>query len=86
MASSIFDETHRRMTAAIVSERRKSGVTQAELARRLGKSQSLISLIERNQRRVDIIEFVEICRALKLDPNAVFRLVATDLEVQRGQV
>ncbi|PVM91761.1 XRE family transcriptional regulator [Caulobacter radicis] len=83
MASSIFDETHRRMTALLVSVRRGAGVTQAELARRVGRSQSLISLVERNQRRVDVIEFVALCRALDQDPEQMFeRLVQFDEAAQ----
>lgn len=44
--------------------RRESGITQAELARRLGVDQSLVSKIERRQRRIDIAELRRFCAAL----------------------
>jgi transcriptional regulator with XRE-family HTH domain len=46
---------------------------QAELGRRIGKSQSFVSLIERGQRRVDVIEFIALSEALNEDVEAMFR-------------
>lgn len=36
--------------------RKKSGVTQVELAKRVGTTQSMISKIERGKRRLDIVD------------------------------
>jgi transcriptional regulator with XRE-family HTH domain len=47
-------------------------MTQVELARRLGKPQSVISAIEAGTRRVDVMEFLLIVRALGADPLEVF--------------
>ena len=52
--------------------RRSVGITQKELARRLRKPQSFVSDYERGQRRVDLIEFLLIVGALKVDPQTVF--------------
>ena len=46
------------------SVREESGVTQVELADRLGMEQSTISKIERRERRVDVAELRRICIAL----------------------
>ena len=46
------------------SVRVEVGVTQAELADRLGIEQSTISKIERRERRVDVAELRQICIAL----------------------
>ncbi len=46
--------------------RREAGLTQIELAQRLGRSQSLVSDIESGQRRVDIVELRTICGVLGL--------------------
>ncbi|WP_431830664.1 helix-turn-helix domain-containing protein [Caulobacter radicis] len=45
----------------------KSGLTQAELAMRLRKSQSYVSKYERGERRIDVIELFEILHAMKAD-------------------
>jgi transcriptional regulator with XRE-family HTH domain len=56
----------------LAAARRKVNMTQVELARRLGKPQSVISAIEAGTRRVDVMEFLLIVRALGADPLEVF--------------
>ncbi|WP_231499382.1 helix-turn-helix transcriptional regulator [Caulobacter sp. UNC358MFTsu5.1] len=73
MASSIFDEGHRRLVELLIDARKKSGLKQAELGRRVGRSQSFISLIERSQRRVDVVEFIALSRAMNEDVEVIFK-------------
>ena len=47
-------------------------LTQVELARRFGKPQSFVSAYEGGLRRVDLIEFLFIARALGADPVDIF--------------
>jgi transcriptional regulator with XRE-family HTH domain len=44
--------------------REEKGLTQMELAAALGKPQSFISKIESGERRLDLVELREVCRAL----------------------
>ena len=53
------------------STREKAGITQIELANRLGMEQSAISKIERSERRVNVTELRRICIALGI-PFATF--------------
>ncbi len=46
------------------SARIDSNITQVQLAKALGVDQSHISKIERGERRLDIVELREFCRAL----------------------
>jgi transcriptional regulator with XRE-family HTH domain len=48
--------------------RKQLGVTQTDLAERLGKPQSWIAKGERIERRVDLLEVMAICEALRYDP------------------
>lgn len=50
-------------------ERKKAGITQAKLAKKLRRPQSYVSKYERGDRRLDVIEFLEIAQAIKFDPN-----------------
>jgi transcriptional regulator with XRE-family HTH domain len=59
---------------ALVRARETKGVTQTELAARLGRPQSFVSNYENGQRRIDVIEFIQIAKALGLDPAEVPRL------------
>ena len=51
----------------LVSLRRGRKLTQTQLGRRLGMSQVLVSRTENGNRKVDVLEMREICRALKID-------------------
>lgn len=72
------------MLAVLVAARRDGGVTQIELAERLGRTQSFVSQIERGGRRLDVIEFYAIARALKIDPVVLFAAVAEKLPANVG--
>lgn len=43
-------------------------MTQAELAKRLGEYQSFVARLESGQRRVDVVEFMDLAEALGFDP------------------
>jgi transcriptional regulator with XRE-family HTH domain len=79
MPKSIFTGAHTVLVQTLVEARRRAGVTQVELARRMGKDQSFISLIERSQRRVDTLEFYAFARALGVDPVSLFAEVTRKL-------
>jgi transcriptional regulator with XRE-family HTH domain len=51
-----------------IQARKSAGLTQVDLADRLGRPQSFVSKYERGERRLDVIEFCEVCRALGVDP------------------
>jgi transcriptional regulator with XRE-family HTH domain len=56
----------------LVATRREAGLTQAQLAERLKKPPSFIAKIEIGERRLDVIEFAAIAKALKIDPRTLF--------------
>ena len=60
--------THRALCAALVAARKSAGLSQQELARRLKRSQSFVAKIEVGERRIDVVEFIEIARALGQEP------------------
>lgn len=67
MARGIHEERYKRLIEALAEARRNAGVTQAELAVRLGRRQQFVSKYESGERRLDVVEFADICRALNLD-------------------
>jgi transcriptional regulator with XRE-family HTH domain len=44
--------------------RKRAGVTQVELAERVGETQSFVSKCERGERRLDVVELRAFCRAI----------------------
>ena len=79
MPKSVFTGAHRQLVDVLTEARRASGLKQAELAARLGKHQSYISIIEGAQRRVDVLEFCALARALNRDPVDLFAEVVSRL-------
>lgn len=78
MSKSIFDGAHAQLIEILMAARRRSGLTQAEVAAKVSKDQTFISLIERSQRRVDVLEFIALARAMGEDPQRLFaEVIAT---------
>jgi transcriptional regulator with XRE-family HTH domain len=60
--------------------REKGGLTQADVAVRLGKPQSFVAKYEGGERRLSAIEFIDVARALNLEPIAVLRQLLKALD------
>jgi len=64
---------HRALCALLVAARRKAGLNQTELAKRLGRPQSFIAKLEGGERRLDVVEFLAVTRAIGADPLRILR-------------
>lgn len=71
MRKSVYEQRYSTFTSLLRDERKKVGLTQAKLAKRLRQPQSYVSKYERGDRRLDVIEFLEIARAVGFDPGDV---------------
>jgi len=70
-----FEEPYIAIIDGLVRRRKQIGVSQIELAAALGCDQSFVSRIERRQRRLDVWEFVQFCRALQINPGELLDAV-----------
>lgn len=61
-------KAYKRLRELLVAARRDASLTQVELSLRLKRPQSFVSKYERGERRLDVIEFGEVARALEIDP------------------
>lgn len=71
---------HRRLTAALAKARVDAGLTQYELADRLGVDQTYVSKYEGGRRRLDVVEFMRIVAALGVD----YRDIITAMRVPKA--
>lgn len=71
MRKSIHSRQYRVFTESLVEARKLAGLTQQQLAGRLGRPQSFVAKYENGERRLDVIEFLEITRKLGTDPHAI---------------
>jgi transcriptional regulator with XRE-family HTH domain len=73
MQKSLKSAEYARLIATLVAVRKNADVRQQALAKKLGRPQSFIAKYEGGERRIDVVEFVEIARALGADPVKLFR-------------
>ena len=56
-----------RLIDLLVEQRKRAGLSQADLAKKLDRYQSVISAIEGGGRRVDVVELLDIAQVIGLD-------------------
>jgi transcriptional regulator with XRE-family HTH domain len=69
MAHPIHDPRYQRIAKLLVDLRKERGLLQQDMAERLGKTQAFVSKYESGLRRVDLIELLDILRALEVSPR-----------------
>lgn len=75
MSRTTFSAPYREMLRLLKSARIEAGITQADLALKLGKPQSYVSKFERGERSIDLVEFLQIVQAIGSDAHRIIDLV-----------
>ena len=57
-----YHKAYKKFLARLVQARRDSGLTQVEVAKRLGKARSFLSKCELGERRVDFVELQQLAK------------------------
>lgn len=73
MASSVHNPNYKIFCRLIIDYRQQQSMTQIQLAKKLKRPQSFVSKYENGERRIDLIEFMEIAEALGIDPLKFIR-------------
>ncbi len=68
MVKSVFTDQYASIRSLLVAERKAAGLTQQALANKLNRRQSYVSKFELGERRLDVVEFLEVLRAIGLEP------------------
>ena len=64
---------HQELLRLLISARERANITQQTLADRLGRHQSFVAKYEGGERRLEVIEFVQICRAIGIGPERILK-------------
>ncbi|REJ82664.1 MAG: XRE family transcriptional regulator [Planctomycetota bacterium] len=64
MEKSLFTAEYVVLLGLLRESRQHAGLTQVQLAERLGQSQSFVSKIERGETRLDLIQLRTICHSI----------------------
>jgi transcriptional regulator with XRE-family HTH domain len=70
MVASMFTAAFEEVVRAVADMRQKAGgMTQRQLAEAVGREQNYVARIETGQRRLDLVELVQLCGACNVDPE-----------------
>jgi transcriptional regulator with XRE-family HTH domain len=75
LAKTLGSRRHKALISLLIERREAIGMTQTQLADKLGEYQSLVARLESGQRRVDVVEFLELAEVLGLDAGKVLAAV-----------
>ena len=73
MPKSLRSPRQRRLLELLAQARKAKHMTQARVAAKLGKPQSFVAKYETGERRLDVVEFLDVAEAIGIDPATVLR-------------
>ena len=82
MAGTAHTPAYKHLLSRLIEARDAAGISQAQLAEILGKPASFVGKYELGERRLDVIEFFVILRALKADEVTLLSEVKDELPEQ----
>ena len=68
MPKTVNSPLQKKLAAMLVEQRKLVGLRQVDLAEKMGVYQSWVTHMESGQRRIDVIELIELGKVLKFDP------------------
>src|SRR5258708_26054018 len=78
MPKSVHPRAYKVLRERLVAARHAAGLTQQELADKLGRRQSFVAKYERGERRIDLVELLEIATVLNADARRIIACSRTD--------
>ena len=78
MSKTIHDNLYQRLINELAQERIRLNISQGELAALIGLNQSDVSKIEKFERRLDVLEFSMILKALRINENVRLQMIVKD--------
>jgi transcriptional regulator with XRE-family HTH domain len=80
VSKSVFTQRYNRFRQLLIKARQSAGLTQSQLSSKLSRPQSYVSKYERGERRLDLIEFLEIAEALQVEPETFIKTLLEENE------
>ena len=73
MTKSVFTEEYVMFRQLVKEEREKAGLKQKQLSAMLNMANSFVCKYEQGERRIDVIEFLQIANTIGFDPCKIIR-------------
>jgi transcriptional regulator with XRE-family HTH domain len=78
LPKSIYTERHKKLCELLRKQRKAAGLTQTIVAERLGKPPSYVAKYEGGDRRLDILELMDVAAAIGFDPCRLIRALRSE--------
>lgn len=73
MDKTIYSRQSACLQKTLAELRKKAGLTQRQLAGKLDREHSLVGRLELGERRLDMVEFYQVCKACGVEPESAAR-------------
>ena len=74
------NDSYKKLRELLIDTRKSAGLTQVDLSLRLKRPQSFVSKYERGERRLDVVEFSDVAKALGVDPGKLLVMFYKGIE------
>ena len=81
MPAWVSSPVHRSIIASLVKARISAGLTQRDLAKKLGKPPSFVGKVESIERNLSVLEFVAWAAAIGIDPQNALPAPAGPIDI-----
>jgi transcriptional regulator with XRE-family HTH domain len=71
MPRSLRSPRHQRLAQLLAQYREKADLYQADVAKALGRHQPFMTNVENGQRRIDVVELLDLAEIIGFDPHEV---------------
>jgi transcriptional regulator with XRE-family HTH domain len=75
MSRTFSSARHKALVTFLKQKRKKSGLTQVQVAKRLHRYQSFVTAYESGQKRIDVVELTEIADGIGFHPSEAIRAI-----------
>jgi transcriptional regulator with XRE-family HTH domain len=75
MPKTLASPRHDALRRFVIAARKKAELRQVDVAKRLGRYQSYITNIETGQRRIDVVELLDLAQAIGFDPRDAVKAI-----------
>jgi transcriptional regulator with XRE-family HTH domain len=73
MSRTLQFSRHQALKDFLVAKRKKAGLTQAQVAKKLHRYQSFVATVEGGQRKIDVVELLAFAEAIGFDPREAIK-------------
>lgn len=82
MPAWVSSPVHRDLIVAMVAARKTAGMTQRDVAAKLGKPPSLVAKVESVERNLSVLEFLAWTKAIGVSPNDLLKHLPDHTEIE----